>query len=540
MSYILIPGRHHLLSNFQLEYLTHALNTHPENLKDINQKPLKLKEKLNTLVWAITSSDQSNTRRNPLPGSKREVAIEKFSDSLGVNSLTYHINDLLGHTPKFAEHILKKIEVDSLGAHQLTKENCVVATSTVSVANLFEKLGFQVLPLELIDKKNPEKWSTLRTWQIVEHIVDTHQKGQDWRQDKIFLTKTAKASKDLFLKYNYGDLIIELFSDPLVGSDGDLTKTRDYSTYIRALDDGAKRKYDFLKPYIKTGRVVDIGCATGSILKEMGQDPKLQESDLYGIEASHQLYKICQQRKTNKEFGNDNTFFYQRNIITNKIFKDNSVNTFTSISLTHEIESYSGRESLLNFLKKIHDQLTPNGVYINLDVIGPEKPNSIIYAKLKEKDGLNTSPNKRFKNQKDLKKHLDSLSTLSLFKRFATDFGSKEPEKIKYEIETINNQAYIKTTLRNITEFLSKKNYTDNWQSEMHETFCFWNFKDWQKNLTKVGFRLDVASHTFQNPWIIKNWYEPTTSLYRKTKQGKLQPLDFPNTNILLIARKVS
>ena len=38
----------------------------------------------------------------------------------------------------------------------------------------------------------------------------------------------------------------------------------------------------------------------------------------------------------------------------------------------------------------------------------------------------------------------------------------------------------VEVSLRDACEFLSKKDYLDNWQSEMHETFCYWSFRDWR------------------------------------------------------------
>ena len=42
-------------------------------------------------------------------------------------------------------------------------------------------------------------------------------------------------------------------------------------------------------------------------------------------------------------------------------------------------------------------------------------------------------------------------------------------------------------TLRAAAEFLSKKDYVDNWRSEMNEEFCFWSFTQWREVLGDVG-----------------------------------------------------
>ncbi|NTV79202.1 MAG: class I SAM-dependent methyltransferase, partial [Clostridiales bacterium] len=45
--------------------------------------------------------------------------------------------------------------------------------------------------------------------------------------------------------------------------DGDITKTRDYSVYRKSFEDGALRKVNDFIDYVKPGRILDIGCATG-------------------------------------------------------------------------------------------------------------------------------------------------------------------------------------------------------------------------------------------------------------------------------------
>jgi hypothetical protein len=535
MAYVLVPGRHHLLSNFQENYLTAILGTPPKEIKDINGNPLELEEPINKLVWAVTSANHDNTRRNPIPGHRREVAIERFGENLNGETYVYLINDL-AYTSKFAEYVLKTINVDSLGKHNLSPKNCVVAVSTPSVIEMYEKLGFQILPLELATR-DPPTYHTKRCWEILESIEEADEKGKNWRTDQNFLTKTAKATRDLYLKYDYGDLIIELFNDPILGDDGDITDTRDYTTYIESFDKGAHRKYQYVKDYIKKGKIVDIGCATGSIIKEMSNDERLRESDLYGIEGSRQLHSICQQRKENGEFGNEYVFFYHRNIIERNLFPNNSVNTFTAFSLTHELESYSGRETLTNFLHRIYIQLTYGGIFIIYDVIGPENGDDMVLMELNRDDGVNEGweeINKRMKSEQ-IKKSLDNLSTYARFLKFAQDFRKEEGYKINYKSINKDGNEYIEISLKDATEFLTKKDYTDNWYSEMHETFCFWNFNNWEEELEKKGFRLGSSSKTFTNNWLIENRYKESVKLL----DSELNVLPYPPTNIILLAEKI-
>ena len=102
---------------------------------------------------------------------------------------------------------------------------------------------------------------------------------------------------------------------------------------------------------------------------------------------------------------------------------------------------------------------------------------------------------------------------------------------IKVEKE---NQIYIQLSLKNAAEFLSRKDYCDNWKSEMHETFCFWNFEEWKQELQKVGFRIHPLSDAYTNQWIVDNRWIGKASLYNLN----LEPLDYPVTTMLLIGVK--
>ncbi|HBB04341.1 TPA: hypothetical protein DCZ39_05635 [Patescibacteria group bacterium] len=62
--------------------------------------------------------------------------------------------------------------------------------------------------------------------------------------------------------------------------------------------------------------------------------------------------------------------------------------------------------------------------------------------------------------------------------------------------------------MQDACEFLSKKDYTDNRYSEMHETFCFRSFSEWKKALEDIGFVVHPDSNAYKNPWIIENRFK--------------------------------
>lgn len=536
MTYLLFPGRHHLLTQFQLEYLTLVTQRDIAALRDVYNQPLRHTGRIDAILWAITSANHHNTRRNPLPGHRREAAIEEFADWLDVDSFVYHIDDL-GATPRFAEYVLKKIEVDSRGRFQPTPRNTIVGCSTPSVIELYDRLGFQVLPFELADLVSAT-FSAETPWELLEQLVRAGLEGRDWRTEPTFLAKVARATRRLYTKYRLGDDIIDLFRHPLLTEDGDLTATRDYNTYTRSFDSGAARKYELIKDLVRPGRIVDIGCCTGSLLAALTRDSRLRESDFYGIEIARHLYTECLHRKEQGAFANENVFFHQRNFAAGPIFAANSVDTFTTFSLTHEVESYLGRPALLAFIELLFGQLALRGRWLNVDVIGPDNPDQEVLLWANDADGHNDEPVDSLPVDREAcRAYLDGLSTRGRFLRFARDFRHDEGYQLAFRRESHEGREFFVLRLGDACEFLSKKDYTDNWASEMHETFCHWSFADWCRAAEEAGFQIDPASKAYVNPWLVENRYRGKAELFERTANGPVA-IDYPVTNMLLVAEK--
>lgn len=531
---ILFPGRHHLLTTFQHEYLYRIIQEGLKAEPDVNGQPLGLEEKVDSVIFPVTSANHSNTRRNPLPFDQRAMELWDFSSDLGVPAYIYPVNDLL-HSQDFADYTIKTVENRSEGQLKLTPANTVVLCSTPEVLSLYENLGFRILPAELTDR-NLETYSVMRPWELVESLA----RLDDWRNDPLFLNKVHPATQRLWKTYSLGDKVKMLFNDRMIGDDGDLTDTRDYNSYVRQMDDIAELKYIDTAQYIRPGRIGDIGCAVGSWIKLASNDKRFRESDFFGVEISRQLYEICEQRKSNREFANPNIFFSRKNAVRGLVFDPNSMNTIHTSSLTHEIESYAGREDLLHFIKNRYDELATGGIWINRDVVGPKDRDETVYMKLNKEDGRlveDDEVGKQFASREDLAKHLESLSTYSRFKRFALDFRHNEAYNLNYTTRQIDGDEYIELKLGDACEFMSKKDYTLNWQSEMHETFCHWSIDDWTDAMEDAGFKVLPDSKEYTNPWIADNRFKGKVELYRM-QDSKLSQMEYPVTNMIMIGEK--
>lgn len=527
--HILIPGRHHLLTDFQFKYLFRLIKGSLKNEKDVFGNSLNIHEPVESVIFAVTSSNHSNTRRNPLPFYLRALAIESFAASLQIPFYTYGIEDV-GMVNDFAGYTLKKIHHESDGKHALSPENTLVICSTPVLNNYSEK-GFRILPAELMDM-NTWSYKTIQPWTLVEKIADS----TSWKDDPEILDHIHPASFNVWSRYDLGEKVKLLFNDKIIGEDGDITGTRDYNTYVRQMDEIAELKYKDTAPFIQAGRIGDIGCAVGSWIKLACQDSRLRESDFYGIEVSRRLFEICQQRKTNNEFENPYIFFAQKNAVIGLVFEPASMNSIITSSLTHEIESYGSIEDLLNFIKNRFQELVPGGVWVNRDVVGPDDKEKEVLLLL-EKESGHADYDKQFTDQAGLSRHLQELSTFGRFLRFANDFRQKEGYKMQFQLVPLEGKEFVQLKLQDAMEFLTKKDYTDNWESEMHETFCFWSFNDWKAIMEENGFAIKPQSTSYANSWIVNNRLVGKATLFEQT-EGKLRQLEYPDMNMILVAEK--
>jgi len=491
--YILIPGRHHLLTDFQFKYLNRLVQ----------------QENITAIIFAVTSSNHLGTKRNPIPFYLRSMIIQEFSSYLDVPVFVYGIDDV-GVIENFAGYTIKTIRHNSEGLHNLSPENTTVICSTI-VKEMYEQQGFRILTAEW----DGNKYTHLLPWEIVQLIV----KSEDWKKDQQVLDNMHPAAFKIWNLYNLGEKVKQILKDPIIGADGDLTDTRDYNAYVQQMDEIAAMKYHETAPYINPGKIGDIGCAAGSWIKMGSEDERLHECDFYGVEVSRHLFDICLQRKHNGDFLNPSVFFSQKNAVTSLVFDEGTMNTIHTSSLTHEIESYGSREDLLKFISNRYQELAPGGVWINRDVLGPDNKDEIILLWLNDKDGDANSGD------------LYSLSTRALFERFAKDFRHEEGYQMQYEWV---DDKYVKLSMQDACEFLFTKDYKDNWHSEMHETFCFWNFADWTAALENAGFRIDKLSKPYRNEWIVENRLEGKVKLFNLN----LEPIAFPYSHMLLLARK--
>ncbi|HVT81136.1 MAG TPA: methyltransferase domain-containing protein [Phycisphaerae bacterium] len=524
MAILLFPGRHLLTTRFQERYLADLLRT----------------GEIREVVFAITSANQANSRYNPLPLEVRAVGVDRFArDVCAPAAVRWRIVPVphYGPTARFADFLLKEIREGTDGE----------LTLAPAVMKQFEDLGFGVLTAEL-EAREPPRYCAPTPIEVLKRAVAADDPLKDAEVAAEISAATASMWRD------FPDVlrrVVRLYRDPLLTEQGSLTEMRNYSTYAAGMGDRAilELKYQDIRQAIRPGRIADEGCADGALLVPIARD--FPDSDLIGIEITGEFMARCRERQRALEYGGTYIHFHQRNI-TEAIFSPDSIDTTICNSTTHELWSYGSKaETVRAYLREKFRQTRRGGRIIIRDVVGPDDRLDEVLLWCNPADGENKRAAPDMKGP-TLQKALEAQSTAARFETFCAWYladqvasGHRTPsEMLQPRRERIDHRDYFVLPLHHAMEFLLKKDYTDNWRSEMNEEFCFWSFEDWKRELRNAGFNIIERSETpaagsraYCSGWIVKNRFEGKVELWRKSGSG-LRRLDSPATNMVLVGEK--
>lgn len=126
MAHLLFPGRHIVTTEFQRDYLTDLLGRLVQEMQFIGQPPqLHGDSTIDSIVFAITSSNLDNSRYNPVSYDKRVMGVDRFAMQLADETLERRRKSgiepgrirhtIVGipdysQTERFAEIVLKEIQ----------------------------------------------------------------------------------------------------------------------------------------------------------------------------------------------------------------------------------------------------------------------------------------------------------------------------------------------------------------------------------------------------------------------------------------------
>ncbi|MBW3000586.1 methyltransferase [Candidatus Woesearchaeota archaeon] len=270
-----------------------------------------------------------------------------------------------------------------------------------------------------------------------------------------------------------------------------------FKVYAKGMDGSQKEKAKIL-PYIKKGKIAEMGCGNGAVLEILST--AFQKSEICGIDISDAMLEISMKRN----YKHDNVII-SKGDVREKTFGNNSLDTIIYCSTLHEVYSYSGydKKVLRKTIQNTYEMLKPGGRLIIRDGVKPE--NQIVYM--------------GFNNKKTKEK----------FKRFAKEFGP-------YEIPYIWERDKAKLRSEDAMEFLSKYIYDINWDIEVKEQFGVYTKKEYADELKKLGFKV-ICNKSYLIKWLRVTHYEKDVKLYTKNN-NKFKPRGFPHSTVIIVGEK--
>src|SRR5262249_10331529 len=286
--------------------------------------------------------------------------------------------------------------------------------------------------------------------------------------------------------------------------DGELSTGRNFRVYAAGMDASLAVKIDDICPHVRPGTIVDKGCGTGKLLVHLSA--AWPSSRIVGIDVSKELLRTAKIQP----YPHPNVTILQGNIIQQH-FPARSVSTVIFSSVIHEIFSYNGydRDAVRQALRNTRIELESAGRVIIRDGVKPEGGNVWMRC-----DGV----------------------TEQRFRRFARDFKSNSPSPgVAYEERIHDGRSWFVLSIHDANEFLSKKDYLENWVIEVNEEFGVFTLAEWRGELEALGHRI-LEARSYVNPWILEHRYRGRVWLRADGGDRPGAELPFPDTTALIVS----
>lgn len=262
-------------------------------------------------------------------------------------------------------------------------------------------------------------------------------------------------------------------------------------------------------PYVKPGRIVEMGCGNGVVLELLVQS--FPDSEIIGVDISDTMLKMAVDRKYD---GKRKNVTLVKEDITKMDLRENSLDTIIFCSTLHELFSYNGysKNVVRETIEKAYRALRPGGRLIIRDGVKPEAEE--VYLE--------------FKNEETRKK----------FYRFAFEFGPREIQFASVDDEPNKVEKVNKVRLRSedAMEFLSKYIYDKNWKIEVKEQFGVYTFGEYRVVLEEHGFDV-VHAESYLLEWLRRTHYEKDLDVF-KLVNGRFVKQEYPDSTMILVAEK--
>lgn len=281
----------------------------------------------------------------------------------------------------------------------------------------------------------------------------------------------------------------------------------DYERYLRGMDASMQQKVALTAAHLLGGGwLADMGMGSGTGSEALAAlYPQVRVT---GVDINPEMVSRAQAKYKLKNLD------FRVGDIAGKCFEDESLEVIFNSSVLHHVTTFNHYDKQMAHLAIARQvqQLKVGGNLIIRDFLRPESGKVFL----------------------DL-----PLDTVPIFERFAREFRFlKEQEDrgiaYRYVDSQEKNWKRIELEAAHAVEFVLRKDYLEDWETEILEEYTYFTQAEFEAALRKHGMRI-LASTPLRNPWIVKNRFEGKFRLY--SLEG--EPLEYPPTNYLVVGEKV-
>lgn len=296
-----------------------------------------------------------------------------------------------------------------------------------------------------------------------------------------------------------------------------------YERYLAGMDASMRQKVALTAAHLLCqGRVADMGMGSGTGSEALAS--LYPDLDVVGVDVNETTVEIARGR-----YALGNLSFVVGDI-AEPVFEDQSLDAILNSSVLHHVTSFNGyeHEAAARALTVQVGQLRDNGVLIVRDFVDPGTDEVVM--ELRTDDGADSADPV-------------GCSTARLFERFATEYRSlagnpgfsfRIADAVDGWPSRSNTQRYV-LTYKLAAEFLLRKDYRADWESELQEEYTYFSQQQFEELFSRLGMRV-VASTPLRNPWIVRHRLRGEVEL--RNLAG--EPVELPPTNYVIVGEKVT
>lgn len=293
-----------------------------------------------------------------------------------------------------------------------------------------------------------------------------------------------------------------------------------YERYLAGMDLSMRQKIALTAAHLLgEGTVADMGMGSGSGSAALaGLYPRLK---VVGVDVNPEMVRRAAER-----YSLSNLSFVTGNV-AERVFAPGSLTGIFDSSVLHHVTSFSGYDHAAagRALEQQVTQLAFGATLIVRDFVAPATERVLFDVPADDGDDSD---------------HPRTASSARLLERFAREFRPLSATPGFY-LKPLSAASDVRSGWRRYeldhrmaVEFLLRKDYREDYDSELLEEYTYYTQAEFEGVFSKLGLRL-LASMPVYNPWIVKHRFENRAEL--RALDG--HPLELPPTNYLIVGERV-